>query len=493
MAGISGLPQPLRDLGANLRAAPMLLAARDPARVPLRPGLAQLLLLSVLYLALEVAYDMVAIGLRDGHFDPLAVPFATFRGLAALASAGVLALATRGLAAESPARPVGDVATLLATAAFSLACAGSMLASLLAFLADASATVDNAYGVLAWVPVGWVALAYALAAARICVGEAHPPVPVHAWRVARLGAFALSFALALLPQWFVDSSLRIWTAQDASEREAAAGAGAPQSEQTLYGQFDLLQDALDAIEPGDPGVPELYSVTFGGDGSQDVFLNEAQGAGAVLSDVFGGAGHGIVLANSHARAQEVPFATASALQRTLAAMAERMHPDTDVLALVLTSHGTPDHRLSVSLPPYRFEDLTPERLRELLDESGIRFRVVIVSACYSGGFLEPLASPDTLVITASAADRTSFGCRDGAKWTDFGRAFFAEALRRTGSFESAFRIAEQDIAAREARERVEPSHPQIFVGTAIREALQRLHTHRGEAVLASAQALRPVR
>jgi hypothetical protein len=169
-------------------------------------------------------------------------------------------------------------------------------------------------------------------------------------------------------------------------------------------------------------------------------------------------------------------------------MADRMNPDEDVLALFLTSHGTPDHHLVVSMPPYDFDDLTPERLRALLDDAGIRFRVIIISACYAGGFIEALAGDDTMVIAASQADRTSFGCRDGAQWTDFGRAFFSEALTQTASFEGAFRLASQRIGAREAKEGLTPSQPQISVGPGIRDQLQRLETRRGGRVLFALQS-----
>jgi hypothetical protein len=150
----------------------------------------------------------------------------------------------------------------------------------------------------------------------------------------------------------------------------------------------------------------------------------------------------------------------------------------DILFLFLTAHGSPDHTLDVSLAPYQLEQLTPVRLRQLLDESGIRFRVIVVSACYSGGFVRTLASPDTMVITASGADRASFGCRDGRQWTDFGRAYFKEALPATGSFEGALQRARELIAQREAAAKLTPSEPQISVGDAIRERLQALHTQR---------------
>jgi Peptidase C13 family len=67
----------------------------------------------------------------------------------------------------------------------------------------------------------------------------------------------------------------------------------------------------------------------------------------------------------------------------------------------------------------RSSTLTPPALRQMFDASGAKYRVVIISACYSGVFVPVLANPRTLVITAAAADRSSFGCEDRATWTYF--------------------------------------------------------------------------
>jgi hypothetical protein len=351
--------------------------------------------------------------------------------------------------------------------------------------ATASAPASAAISASASEPAPASALAPTSAAAT-----AQPASPGPG-RLRRLALFLLAMACIITPQWAVDPTARLWTADAAEEAPAADGAESAQSEQTLYGQFDLLNDALDAIVPGQEGVTELFTISFAGDGNQDVFLNEAAGADAVMAEVFDSGEHSLVLANSVARPQERPFATVSALERSLAEVADRMNLDEDVLAVFLTSHGSPDHHLSISLPPYQFDDLTPERLRAMLDEAGIRYRVIIVSACYSGGFLEPLAGPDTMVITAASADRTSFGCRDGEQWTDFGRAYFAEALSQSASFEGAFRIAKGHIAEREAKEGLTPSDPQISVGPGIREQLQRLETRRGGRILFARAPLQP--
>ena len=107
----------------------------------------------------------------------------------------------------------------------------------------------------------------------------------------------------------------------------------------------------------------------------------------------------------------------------------------------------------------------------MLDESNVKWRVVIVSACYSGSFIDDLASPTTLVITAAASDRASFGCSNENEWTYFGRAYFEQALKQTGSLTSAFEIAKEIIAAREIVENKEASLPQLSLGDEIKTHL----------------------
>jgi hypothetical protein len=89
---------------------------------------------------------------------------------------------------------------------------------------------------------------------------------------------------------------------------------------------------------------------------------------------------------------------------------------------------------------------------------------VIISACYSGVFVGPLANANTLVITAADSDHSSFGCQDKVKWTYFGDAFFNKALRHTVDLRSAFATARKLISARERHDGLIPSNPQISGG-----------------------------
>jgi hypothetical protein len=133
--------------------------------------------------------------------------------------------------------------------------------------------------------------------------------------------------------------------------------------------------------------------------------------------------------------------------------------------VVLTSHGSPEGLAIVAGKVS--QTLTPRDLRGMLDASGAKYRVVIISACYSGVFVPALADSRTLVITAAAADRSSFGCEDRAKWTYFGDAFFNRALRMVPDLGPAFDVARRIVTAREQKEGFEPSNPQMAGGSEV--------------------------
>ena len=103
----------------------------------------------------------------------------------------------------------------------------------------------------------------------------------------------------------------------------------------------------------------------------------------------------------------------------------------------------------------------------------------MLSACYSGGFIDSLRDANTAVITASDADHPSFGCETESQSTWFGRAFIDEALREeavngTYSLEAAFARARKTVAERERTAGYDPSNPQMVMGDALREKLRSL-------------------
>lgn len=239
------------------------------------------------------------------------------------------------------------------------------------------------------------------------------------------------------------------------------------SERLLFEQADRIDAAVARVRPGDPDRPSVFFVGFAGTGDQKVFAEETKLAERVIAERYGAAGRTLLLLNDRRDLETGPLATVSGLRRALAGIAKRMDRSKDVLFLFLTSHGSAKPYLAVSNETWPLEQLDPAGLRSALDASGIKWRVIVISACHSGAFIPALASEDTAIFTAAAADRASFGCSDDRDVTEFGRAFIQDALPRSASLVAAFRQARAALAAEERQRNVAESLPQASIGAAM--------------------------
>ena len=327
----------------------------------------------------------------------------------------------------------------------------------IALLGAPASPAAQLYGWLAFFAWGWVV---AVRAVVICTGIS--------WRQAGIPAAIVSVLMAV--SVFILPRAELWTAEpEAAPQAVLAG------EAAFHAQGELIERQLAAIEPGRAGVTELYFAGFAPDGSQDVFLREMRSVKALVERSFDASRRSIALVSNPATVDEFPIATATNLRRALAHIATRMNLEEDVLLLYVTAHGDAGFGLSAHAPPLDLAPVNPTVLARALNDAGIKWRVLVVSACYSGGFIEPLKDEHTLIITASAADRQSFGCESGNDWTYFGEAYFGFALPQAKDFIGAFPAAAQAVARRETAERLSPpSNPQIFVGRAIAGKLKEL-------------------
>ena len=205
----------------------------------------------------------------------------------------------------------------------------------------------------------------------------------------------------------------------------------------------------------------------------DVFKSEIERIKSQFDTRFGTYGRSIALINNPSTRLDVPIASKTSIALALDRIGQQMNRDNDVLFLYLTSHGLAN-QFEIENAPLDLAQVDPVWLRQALDHAGIRWRVIVISACYSGSFVPALQSPDTLVITASAADRQSFGCNNEADYTYFGRAFFDEAMREQSSLAAAFNQAKQTVAQWENAQGFEPSEPQWILGKNIELMLPQL-------------------
>ncbi len=236
------------------------------------------------------------------------------------------------------------------------------------------------------------------------------------------------------------------------------------AEAVMYAQRNLVENSLSKLQPSRKGTPELFVLTLAGDGGENTFLNEAVYAQALFERRFGALKHTQILVNHPRTTARYPLASLTNLRATLKGMAQKMDLDEDILFLFLTSHGSPTHEFSLRLPPLPLNQITPATLARALAQAGIRRRVVLVSACYSGGYLDALVGPEAVVMTAARSDRTSFGCGGDFETTYFGRAYLLEALNQHKDLLKAFQSAEKSVSERELKEGQLASFPQVRVG-----------------------------
>jgi hypothetical protein len=243
---------------------------------------------------------------------------------------------------------------------------------------------------------------------------------------------------------------------------------------TELAQPALMDAAIEGLKPQERGQTDVYAIGIAGYAEQDVFIKELDGALAAFAKVLPVRERTLRLVNHVDTAKHTPAAIRANFAAAVRAIARKMDRDEDVLLLFMTSHGSQDG-VALELPGLVNADLAPEDVAAVLDNEGIRNRIVIVSACYAGVFVKPLANDNTIVLTAADEKSTSFGCSNEREWTYFGDALFNHGLRPDASLEQAFADAKTKIGEWEARDGLPPSNPQAHFGPELTAKLARIY------------------
>ena len=241
---------------------------------------------------------------------------------------------------------------------------------------------------------------------------------------------------------------------------AEANREAPRSAQT---QSALLEAETAGLSPTVKGATNIYALGLAGWADQDVFVKELDGGLAVMGEILPITGRTLRLSNDRNTVDHVPLATNQNFIAAVQAVGKVMNKTDDILLLLMTSHG--EHTgFALKFPNETASELTPQFVAATLNNEGIKNRIVIVSACFSGAFVPPLANDDTIVLTAADAESTSFGCAPERDWTYFGDAFFRQSMRRGRDLQHAFENARTLISGWELMDHVRPSNPQAHFG-----------------------------
>lgn len=195
-----------------------------------------------------------------------------------------------------------------------------------------------------------------------------------------------------------------------------------------------------------------------GDDEIDVFDN----ARKTLREVFLGDGvaSGNIRELSMNRAERVGGVLPSSAAGLTNALRDLSLGERDACLIHMTSHGTRE-----GFYLRRGEDITPSALNKILDQTcGERPTVLLISACYSGVFLErSMLKPNRIILTAARKDRTSFGCSAEEQYTYWDKCLI-DSLPGADTWQSLYGAINKCVTAKESKGKFVPSLPQAYFG-----------------------------
>jgi hypothetical protein len=447
-------------LGRNLVAGARLTLFRPVDRLQFRVDSLQLLLLVLLSALMDIGADWLRYG-PDAELSFAAVG-------SELAATALLVLTAALLAWWSRQREVLLALPVVVLAAFILLQFVNVAIDIVPEAAIPGGEIGDYFVRLAL--TAWV-VAVLLRSAWVAQGTAP----------ARAGRAAVAGLLLALPLYLPSGILPAnpwWEIEGETLGELSAA-----SEPVLALQRQLQDDALAELEDHAAGGTDLYFVGFAPDGAGGTWRDRMDAARRVMEGHWGASKRTLVYVNDPRTVTEAPIATITHLREALAEVAAASDPDEDVVMLYLGGRANPDGSMSVSLPPLDLVQLSGAGLRSLLDEQGFRWRVVVLSVCAPGPFIEALADDHTVVIANAGADAEVGECARRGEPVSFGDAFFNEAMPRTNSLTAAFELARSRLADPEiagGRRNV----PFLHIGAAIAGKLDSVKGRSGTGVMA---------
>jgi hypothetical protein len=134
-----------------------------------------------------------------------------------------------------------------------------------------------------------------------------------------------------------------------------------------------------------------------------------------------------------------------------------------------TSHGTMDG-LKLTQDRPSGNRLNPRTLKSIVHAAcGDAPTVMVLSGCYTGIYLrDETIGPHIILMTASAANRQSFGCRAGATYTYYDDCFLRE-FPQALTWQELYRAVSHCVDVAERPLHVPPSEPQAFFGRLMKD------------------------
>ena len=227
-----------------------------------------------------------------------------------------------------------------------------------------------------------------------------------------------------------------------------------------------LDRAESALATSDPSKRTLVFVAAALHSQSTAFQSDALAMENRLAD-FGMPMQSIVLSNPP-KGQPTLFPAAT--HQNLSEVFTRVGAWSDkyplTVVVLISSHGHVD-QLAIDIagrayPPIR-STVLDSWLRRINPAAPT---AVLLSACHSGSFVPALGNGSRVLLTASAADRSSFGCNPKSTNTWFIESLLEQGLRPELSWREAFKRTAKQVEAREKELKFIPSMPQASIPAA---------------------------
>lgn len=261
---------------------------------------------------------------------------------------------------------------------------------------------------------------------------------------------------------------KVDTTKDSNSGDAIGTKGSTSGSTTLPGSTGSSTADGTANETGvdEPGTLPNLSLTWkgvilAGDNSINAFDN----ARKTMTQEW--KSFGMVDANinqlSMKTSEQVGGVRATSAANLEKALTDLKVTDKDACMIFMTSHGTQSGFYLTGQPV-----LSPANLGKILDRTcGTRPTVLLVSACYSGVFIDPAVTKDNrIILTAARKDRTSFGCGVENQYTFWDTCALAE-LPKAKTWQGFYESTRVCVEKKEGG--FTPSLPQAYIGAAVKD------------------------
>ena len=238
----------------------------------------------------------------------------------------------------------------------------------------------------------------------------------------------------------------------------------------LLGLSTQLDRAESALAKSNPGERTLVFVAAALHSQSTAFQSDALAMENRLAG-FGMPMQSIMLSNPpKGQATLFPAATQQNLNEVFTRVGAWSDKYPLTVVVLLSSHGHVD-QLAIDIagrayPPIR-SSVLDNWLRRINPTAPT---AVLLSACHSGSFVPALANGTRVLLTASAADRSSFGCSPKSTNSWFIESLLEQGMHPALSWSDSFARTAKRVDAKEKELKLLPSLPQASIPKAWADA-----------------------